>query len=289
MKTLNYQINQITKRNRDGSISTQANRAKILDQIATQLREAGYQHLKNAHGLKGRHINTLIDKWQNEDLAIGTIKNRMAALRWLAEKIGKSHIIEESNQKYGIEKRQYVAKKSKAKDLDQEKLVQIKDVYVKASLELQRDFGLRREEAIKFNPSYANKGDNIELKASWTKGGKPRNTPITNDQQRQTLKKVQDLVGKGSLIPDEKRYVDQLRIYEYQTADAKLSKMHGLRHAYAQQRYEKITGWKSPAAGGKTSKELTKEQRGIDQNARLTISKELGHEREQITTVYLGR
>lgn len=44
--------------------------------------------------------------------------------------------------------------------------------------------------------------------------------------------------------------------------------MHGLRHAYAQTRYEKLTGWKSPKAGGLTSKDLTPEQQIKDQWAR---------------------
>lgn len=48
-------------------------------------------------------------------------------------------------------------------------------------------------------------------------------------------------------------------------------------------------GWAAPAAGGPGSKALTPEQRELDREARLTISAELGHEREQITAVYLGR
>jgi hypothetical protein len=37
------------------------------------------------------------------------------------------------------------------------------------------------------------------------------------------------------------------------------------------------------------AKQLSPEQKRIDRDARLTISRELGHEREQITAVYLGR
>ncbi|KAA3626967.1 MAG: integrase [Proteobacteria bacterium] len=65
--------------------------------------------------------------------------------------------------------------------------------------------------------------------------------------------------------------------------------MHGLRHACAQDRYEELTGWKAPAAGGSTSKDLTQDQRETDRQARLTISRELGHDREAVTTAYLGR
>ena len=50
----------------------------------------------------------------------------------------------------------------------------------------------------------------------------------------------------------------------------------GLHHAYAQNRYEELTGWQCPAAGGPPAKELTPEQRETDREARLTISRETG-------------
>ena len=157
------------------------------------------------------------------------------------------------------------------------------------SLELQRAFGLRREEAMKFAPSYADKGDHIKLKASWTKGGRLRSIPIRTETQRDVLDRARRLAGFGSLIPPHRSYVQQLRVYEGSTTRAGLSSMHGLRHAYAQERYEELTGWKCPATGGPDSKNLTPEQREMDHEARLTISQELGHERSQITTAYLGR
>ncbi len=80
-----------------------------------------------------------------------------------------------------------------------------------------------------------------------------------------------------------------MRVYERQTANAGLSKLHGLRHAYAQRRYEELTGWKSPAGGGPATRQLNREQCAIDRQARLTISQELGHERAQVVSIYLGR
>ena len=68
-----------------------------------------------------------------------------------------------------------------------------------------------------------------------------------------------------------------------------MRKLHGLRHAYAQRRYEELTGWKAPAAGGPAAKSLTTDQRALDLKARVTISQELGHNREAISAVYLGR
>ncbi len=156
------------------------------------------------------------------------------------------------------------------------------------SLELQRAFGLRREEAIKISPSYADRGDRLELKASWTKGGKARVIPIRTAEQRTALDRARQLAGLGALIPPNRNYIQQLRLYEGQTLRAGLCGMHGLRHAYAQQRYQALTGWLAPAAGGPATATLTAEQKALDQSARLEISQELGHIREQITTVYCG-
>lgn len=163
------------------------------------------------------------------------------------------------------------------------------DEHVRMSLRLQRAFGLRREEAIKFIPGYADQGDHLLLKASWTKGGKERTVPIRTTEQRELLDRAHRLAGRGSLIPGSRSYVEQLRIYEGQTLRAGLSQLHGLRHTYAQQRYEELTGWKAPVAGGPNSNSFTPKQRDKDKDVRLIISHELGHEREQITTVYLGR
>jgi len=139
------------------------------------------------------------------------------------------------------------------------------------------------------------------LKASWTKGGKTREVPLETDAQREALALAHRIAGRGSLIPPEHTYVEQLRIYERQSANAGLSKLHGLRHQYAQARYRTLTelfaethhieggGWSAPADGGPSRSELSRAQLEIDQSVRMQISRELGHEREQISTIYLGR
>ena len=50
-------------------------------------------------------------------------------------------------------------------------------------------------------------------------------------------------------------------------------------------RFEELTGFKAPAAGGPTSVMLTAEERAADRSARIVISQELGHERAQIAAV----
>ncbi|MCY1512934.1 hypothetical protein D9M68_474140 [compost metagenome] len=131
----------------------------------------------------------------------------------------------------------------------------VRDAHVRMSLQLQQVSCLRREESMKFQPNYL----------------------------------AHRLAGAGSLIPAHKSFIQQRHVYDGQCKAAGLSHMHGLRHRYAQQRYEALTGWKAPAAGGPSARSLTPAQRAMDTQARQAISRELGHERAQITAVYLGR
>ena len=288
MRELNYQLKQLCRRNRDGSYRTQADRERQLTLIANQLRALGYRKM-SAQSLKPKHVEALVKHWQEGDLSVGAIKNRLTVIRWWAQKVNRQNVVARSNDHYGIPDRQFVTNLSKAQMVTAPDLEKVRDQHVRMSLELQQAFGLRREEAMKFQPSYADRGDHIALKESWTKGGKSRVIPLRSEAQRAVLNRAGLLAGKGSLIPSSRNYRQQLRIYERHTANAGLSKMHGLRHAYAQQRYHELTGWLAPAAGGPTIKTLTQEQKTIDRQARLTISQELGHEREQITSIYLGK
>jgi site-specific recombinase XerC len=288
VRDLNYQLKQLCRRNRDGSYATQQNRERQLSLMADQLHALGYRAM-NARSLKPKHVEALLRRWQGEGLSIGTVKNRMAALRWWAHKIDRRHVVARSNDHYGIPERSFVSTESKAKQVGRAALESVRDPHVRMSLELQQAFGLRREEAIKFSPSYADRGNRLVLKDTWTKGGKAREIPVRNEAQRELLDRVHRLAGRGSLIPGHRNYRQQLRIYERHTANAGLSKLHGLRHAYAQQRYEELTGWKSPAAGGPTAARLSPDERRLDKAVRLQISIELGHEREPVTAVYLGR
>lgn len=288
MDKLNHQLFQMCKRNKEGSYATQNNRHRILQMSAKQLKELGYRKMETK-SLKPKHVDALVEHWKEEGATSGTLKNRMATLRWWAEKVGKESVIHRTNGEYGIGNREYVTNTSKAKDLPDNRLDHISNDLVRYSLRLQEQFGLRREESIKCNTHYADKGDYLKLKGSWAKGGKERVVPIQTPGQRELVDEIKRVVGNRSLIPDDRTFKQQLKNYEWHVRNAGLTKMHGLRHAYAQGRYENLTGWKSPAAGGPQSAALSHQQKLLDVSVRMIISRELGHEREQITAVYLGR
>ena len=288
MREFNYELKQLCERNHDGSYGTRANRERILDLIANQLQELGFKHM-HATSLKAKHVKALVARWQKEGIAPGTVKNRMAQLRWLVEKNGTPKTIAPSNDVYGIADRVYVTNVSKAIELDLERHARIDDANTQMSLLLQRHFGLRLKASIKIRPVWADRGDKLVIFPSWGKGRRGREIPIRNAEQRAVLDLVKKFAANGSLIPKGMTYIQQLRRFEAQCAKVGIHKVHGLRHHYAQERYRELTGWECPANGGPKSKELTPAQKKIDREARLTISSELGHAREQVTAVYLGR
>ena len=118
-----------------------------------------------------------------------------------------------------------------------------------------------------------------------------REIPIRTEAQRAVVDDARALAAttrEGSLITRE-TYVAQLQVFTHHCDKAGIHHVHGHRHRYVQRRYWELTGRACPSAGGPSSLRLTGEAKARDREARLIISAELGHAREQVTAVYLGR
>ena len=285
MKDLNYSLKILCHDKTSGSFATKSARFKTLQLCADQLYDLGYK-LKGAKSIKPKHIEGLVERWLDEGLTIGTIKNRLSHVRFWAEKVDRKSILE-SNEDYGIGQRESF-KGNKAQKLDLEKLARIKGERLKMSIRLQAAFGLRREEALKFRPNLADQGDKIALQSSWTKGGRAREIPITTPRQRALLDEAKALVGGASLIPKSKTYYNYLQIYKHEIAKAEMGNLHGLRHNYAQWRYKALSGMEAPAISGLKYADMSEQEKLFDTIAREKISNELGHGRLDVTNVYLG-
>lgn len=287
MNSYEMSIRLLTGHNLDGATATQDNRHRGLVAMGEELHSLGYK-LKSAHNLKPKHVNVLVDHWKATEISDATIRNRLGWIRWMGDHVGKAGLIPKDNSAFGLAERTPF-KGSKARRLDADKLARVRDETIRLALQLQAAFGLRREEALKFRPSIADKGDHIALKAAWCKGGRAREVRITHPRQRELLDKVAQLTGDGSLIPAGRTYRKHLQTYKAQTRAAGLGQAHGLRHAYAQWRYKVLTGWSCPAAGGPSAEQMSATDRHFDAMARMQVSKELGHNRIDVTDTYLGR
>ncbi len=283
---LQRSITQVLKSARMGSYETQDARKKILNLFANDLVKLGYG-LRRIQGLQEKHITAVVKYWMKNNIQTATLKNRTSVLRFLCQCINKPSIIK-SNQDIGIGRRNYLPTKNKA--IYNPDFSKITNPYIYISLQLQRVFGLRREEAIKLKPHMTDKNNHIELLSSWCKGGRGRTIPIRTEEQRYWLEEAKKQAKKfgNSLIPENKKYINQRNVYDKQVQRAGLKNLHGLRHAYAQNRYKELTDWNAPIAGGPKLRQLTHEQKQIDHQARIILSEELGHSRKYITSNYLG-
>src|ERR1700722_9262949 len=139
------------KRDHQGSFATRFDRRGILMRSLEEIVDLGFK-ISNIDQIKQKHIQALVTDWQRKKLSIGTIKNRLAALRYLADTLQKPDLIA-SNKALNVGSRYTKTRINKASPHPD--LSKITNPYVKTSLELQRVFGLRREESLKIKPHIA--------------------------------------------------------------------------------------------------------------------------------------
>lgn len=294
LRSATYSIHNLVKMMKIQSYSTKADTRIMLVRCIKDLHELGFKvgHIK---GIKERHVHALVEHWKNQGKNPATIKNYMAKLRQMATQLGNPDMIKPDNSAYQIKERSYLPTVNKA--ITFVDLSLCNDPYIRLSLEGQALFGLRREESLKFTLSEACKNNHLAIQPSWTKGGIGRMISIRTEEQRLWINRVNQLVLPGqSLIPPKKSYKEQLGHYKTVTAHMGLSNLHGLRHAYAQRRYQELTayfdedkkGLLAPIAGGKPYKELSLTEKDWDRRARRIIVLELGHSRLNITKTYIG-
>ncbi|KMO12798.1 integrase [Methylobacterium indicum] len=285
MDPLAMDLKQMGLNNGGGAFHTRVQRTRGFVLIARELRAMGHV-LPSARSIKEIHVQKLVAKWKADGLATGTIKNRLSWMRTWSANVRKGSVIPKSNADVGIAlrntftgNRAHVTPKAKLAKLDER---------MQLAVRLQMAFGMRVEESILFRPEQAIQGNELHMQATWCKGGRARVIPVFHPNQWALLDELRSVVGTGCLVPPGMKshaYRDQL---DRKTWAAGIHDKHGHRHWYAQRRYELLTGRPCTAAGGRPWEQLTGAERRADWHARLTISRELGHERRQITDAYLG-
>ena len=226
-----------------------------------------------------------------------TLQNNLSTFRIFAGWIGKAGMVERADQYVspGAASRSSINTQDKswtAAGVDMAgKLAEVaaKDARVGLQMALQATFGLRAREAMQLRPHIADKGAYLALTVG-TKGGRDRVVPIDTPDKRELIDRAKTFAAsKLASTSDPTRTLAQVKSHYYHVlrscgitrADGLTG--HGLRHGYANDRYEQITGQPAPVRGGTTPDLDT------DQAARLEVAEELGHSRESITTHYLGR
>ncbi len=275
---------QVLQKDHENSFATRHDRTQILFRIVDELFDLGYK-FSSVYKLKEKHVVELTKHWQEKSLKVSTIKNRLSVLRRLAVLMDKPFVPSNTTLQVGSRYAQPV----KNRAIVNPDISKITDPYVRVSLELQRHFGLRREESLKIKPHLADQEYKLVLLGSWCKGNRNREVPIRTAEQRRWLDEAKLLAWNvnRSLIPESKTYIQHRYVYDKQLRNSNI-RSHGFRHGYAQRRYKELTGWDAPIAGGPDPRTFNYEQRRQDTLARMILTEELGHGRIQIVKNYCG-
>lgn len=286
--------NGTTTGGRTASAATRDKRSDVLFAAFAELRRTGVK-LEDVRQFKGKHVKKLCEIWQNRGLSASTLQNNLSILRTFAGWIGKQGMVE-TDEKYfhGASARTTINntdKSWKSNSVDVERKlaeVRAKDERVALALELQHAFGLRVKESLMLRPHFADQGSVLDVSRG-TKNGRPRVVPIDTPERRAAIERAKAMCGRMESVAGNERALAQAKNHFYHVvrscgiARENGIVPHGLRHEYANDRFEEKTGTNSPVRGGN---ELTRE---ADYATRLEIAEELGHSREDVTTHYLGR
>lgn len=286
------------RREKPVSYKTRENRALIAHAFMRDVRRLGFKPA-SVMNLQRKHLKAVVLDWERQELAAGTIAERLSVLRWFCDALGKPGFVP-SAESLGLKpeslKRTYAAQHDKSWTTNQvDPVAQIEhirreDPWVAASLEMQHAFGLRRKEAICGRPHRMDSGTLLLVKHG-TKGGLERTVPIRTPYQREVLERAKRLVGarqQANLVPPTRTLEQQIERFKYMMRKYHLTKRdlgvtaHGLRAEYLNDRYEEVAGMPSPVRGGVVK------DRKRDERARETIAREAGHARLSITTAYSG-
>lgn len=287
------------KRNKRASYKTAKARAYVVHSVVAELREAGYM-IKNIMNIDQRHITVVTGRWLQRGLSASTLQTRFSILRWLAAAIGKAGLVRDPSF-YSVPacamSRTYAATVDKSwsgNGVDSREVIEAaakEDEWVSTQLEVMDAFGLRMAEAIMLQPALARTGNVLRIEQG-TKGGRTRLVPIETDYQEQVLQRAGELAkrsARGNLVPPGKD-VQQAKDRLYYIVRRKLGiskdasgiTPHGLRHQYANDRYEEVAGQPTVLRGGGPV------DRERDRAARQVVTNELGHSRLGITAAYTG-
>lgn len=290
---------------KDKTVSTRTkdHRHETLYQSLQELRDLGYK-LDNPRNLREKHFKALLDYWIENKLSASTIQGKTSVFRVFCTWIGRPGMIKTLSA-YDIDvslvKRSQIAQVDKSWEgngvsfQDVMKLVDAYDERAGAQLRVIKAFGLRKEEAVCFQPIRAMKlGEDRQsiFVEKGTKNGLKRYLLIDNDEKRDALAIACKIskVTDGHIGWEDKTLEQAVNKIANIMTKFKLTKkglgvtLHGLRHERFHNIYEEVTGHPCAVKGGN----IENVDPDLDLKARHKMTMEAGHARLGITNAYAG-
>ncbi len=284
-RTLVAQLNKLARHNRQGSFRTKERYYEAVKRFCAYL--ADCYHLQKLSNISGKHLVSYVEYMQENEKSASTIKTDLAAIRFFHDKMSDPKYKLPANNELGVEleRRRFGGVDRTWSTAEYGKMVLIAEElgrhdYVLA-LTLARHGGLRIHECFRMDTATAEQAlreGSITIKG---KGGKVRTVPINEPiaiALRDQLKRTQR--GHKLMVPDgapTNLAINQLQQFIYkhrgdiQEDPNRPLTFHGVRHTFAAETYQKLT------AGGMSA---------ID--AHFAVSRLLGHERPDVTNIYLS-
>lgn len=303
---------QHTSKDKDTSFKTRAERARFLRTFLRELHtEGGFKTLPDPRNIGQKHIQATVDLWKRRQLSPATIQTYLSFLRALCQWLHKPGLVRPP-QFYGLQLEQYQRHEAATRDkswsgnqIDIEVVIAAVDAYdahVGAALHLIRALGLRRKEAVMFNPHtgvvpFAATGlpyeeQKAELYAGvlrGSKGGRQRYIPLDTQERLTAIERARalardngDLTQPGmSLKQSLQRFSNVMKKFGLMRS-ALGATAHGLRHEVLLEEFERSTGCAAPVRGGKSPAPE------VETSARQGVAELAGHARIRASNAYCG-
>lgn len=290
-KNLMNQLNKMARHNRQGSFKTKDRYYQVVDGFVRYL--ADKYNLQKFSNVSGKHLASYVEYRQDKGIAPSTIKTELSAIRFFHDKCDKvrhflpDNIALKEDYDVDLERRtfggvdrtwsenEFKSMVDHAKSLDRKDIVDM--------LELARYQGLRVHETVRLDRAGAELALRTGQLTAKGKGGLKRLIPL-RDEARLILDRAKDRVGRGEklFVPKGKgahevmksvqSFIENHRDKFVEEERESNLTYHGLRHSYAREEYDKRIAL------------------GMDEKrARLEVARLLGHGRDSVTRIYLGR
>ena len=280
------QLDKLARHNRQGSFRTKERYYLAMKRFCLFLAEE--YHLQKLTNISSKHLVHYVRYMQENGSSASTVKTDLAGIRFFHDKISSPKYKLPTNAQLGTE-----LERRRFGDTDRTwSNAEFNRILAKAMVEDRNDFilafylaryaGLRIHECFRIDTAIAEQAlreGSIRIKG---KGGKVRTIPI-NEPIKLALRKCLDATPRGHklLVPDEiptDKAINLLQAFiikhreEIKDADSdRPMTFHGLRHTYAAENYRELT------ASGMS-----------ELDAHFTVSRLLGHERSDVTNIYLA-
>lgn len=279
------QLDKLARHNRQGSYRTRERYYKAMKRFCRFLAEE--YHLQKLSNISPKHLNAYIAKLQSEGKAASTIKTDLAAIRFFHDMMDAKHLLPDNGsltvklerRRFGGVDRSWSQREfglflCKCWDAGHEDYAAVATLTYYAGLRIHECF--RLDTAATENALCTG---SVTIKG---KGGKIRSVPI-NESIRIELKKMLTVTPRGHklFVPDKvpthiainrfQQFICSVRDEIQDPGSTRPMTHHGLRHTYAAETYKKLIN------------------EGMSElDAHFTVSRLLGHERPDVTNIYLA-